>query len=508
MQEIRGKQEGRIGASGRHPLADRQGVDDILAALPPDNAFKALDEIAGWLESLEAAADFPVASLYEVLVRFDDAAQAPLARLARDYLQAPRLNRSDEKRLWSISTGVWLLLARLYERCAAHPAALSRAALPVLFTRLIAALAAHVQWTRFHYVPPSGELWRRLGRIVLQAEASACLNQAVTYREGASSPAREFHQLFVAQAVPMDALLPPEIELAGQLVAHVLPEVVFTPRADSDSAFALDLQGNQPPQRLQRLSSVTAPGWRFFNPGPAHARLMALLVRQTQGEDLSRALGLAENVTPRMRGVVLRHLVRHLAPQAPQRRHDRHRVKHRVSVLNGLVNAFVACSGEFGSRPAGLPMESWVVDNVSQGGFGARVPPLPVDWLRIGALVALQPEGGQNWLLGIVRRFRRTSEQEEASVGIQTIGRQVESVEVRVRSASSYGGQGAFPALFILDALTTTGERLLILPPSRFNAGESLEFIRAGQRHVLEPVALAQQTADYDLGRYRLSVEA
>ena len=46
------------GANG-HPLADPRELKRIVAELPKDNAFKALDEIAGWLESLLASDGIP-----------------------------------------------------------------------------------------------------------------------------------------------------------------------------------------------------------------------------------------------------------------------------------------------------------------------------------------------------------------------------------------------------------------------------------------------------------------
>ena len=50
-----------------HPLANARELRRLLSELPKDNAFKALDEISGWLESLEGADNFPSGTLYEVL---------------------------------------------------------------------------------------------------------------------------------------------------------------------------------------------------------------------------------------------------------------------------------------------------------------------------------------------------------------------------------------------------------------------------------------------------------
>ena len=38
-----------------------------------------------------------------------------------------------------------------------------------------------------------------------------------------------------------------------------------------------------------------------------------------------------------------------------------------------------------------------------------------------------------------------------------------------------------------------------------FDTRESLEYVRDGQRFQLTPVALSEQTADYELARYRQS---
>jgi hypothetical protein len=175
-----------------------------------------------------------------------------------------------------------------------------------------------------------------------------------------------------------------------------------------------------------------------------------------------------------------------------------------MSVLHGLVNAFVVFSGEFGGRPAGLQMESWVVENVSRGGFGAVLGNVSGEWLRVGALIAMQPEGGDNWLVGVVRRYHRESES-DARVGIQVLARQAVSAELRVRTASSYASAAGVPALILLDG-NSTDELRVVLPPITFDPRESLEYASDGRRFLLSPVALLDQTADYEVARYRQSV--
>lgn len=503
---------GLFGQKVDHPLADLRELKQIVSELPKDNAFKALDEIAGWLESLQGAADFPLDRLHDAVRQLEEAAQPHLKRVLRDYLHAPRLSRADEKRLWSINYGFWTLLAAAYERCLGglrdkgRAAEQLKAALPALCARLIAALGAMLKWEQFHYGPSQGSLWKRLGQALLLAEEAGVASRIVPLgpQAGLSSPGQEYQKVMVFQAASMDSLLPQEIELAERLIAHFLPGFVFAADAQHDSVYWIDLTLAQGPLRLARMPGQASPTQRFFKPGAGHPAMQALLTTLERGGDIPPDINLGGQYHAKALIPVLRHLAAYLAPVPPQRRHDRHRVKHRMAVMNGLVNAFVAFSGEFGGRPAGLQMESWVVENVSRGGFGAVVSSIPAEWLKVGALLAMQPEGGENWLLGIVRRYHRQTES-DARVGIEALARQAVSVELKPRTASTYAAVSGVPALIVLDSLAG-GELRVVLPPATFDLRESLEYTRDGKRQLLTPVALVEQSADFELGRYRLSL--
>ena len=110
---------GLVGPKVEHPLGDPRELRRILDEIPADNTFKALDEVVGWLESLQDTATFPEDRLYEAISRLDDVAQPHIKRLTRDYLHTPRISRAEERRLWTISHGFWTVLAAGYERCLA-----------------------------------------------------------------------------------------------------------------------------------------------------------------------------------------------------------------------------------------------------------------------------------------------------------------------------------------------------------------------------------------------------
>jgi hypothetical protein len=505
------KLSGLFAQKTEHPLADARELRKVLVELPRDNAFKALDELAGWLESLAGVDDFPADRLYDVLQQFEEAANPHLRRLSQEYFYTARLSKSEEKRLWSINYGFWTLLATAYERCLLsvgdkpRPGELAKAALPLLTVRLIAALGSMLKWEQFHYGPLSGELWRRLGAALLAAEAAGGGGKAVALpgNSGMTTPVQEYQKVMLFQAGALDSLLPVEIEIAERLITHFLPGFVYTAKVLPDSVYWADLKLAQPPQRLARMPAKAETTQRFIKPGTAHDEMRLMLDGLERGGEVPPEINLGAPYQAKLLVRVLRHLTAYLAPIPPQRQYDRHRVKHRMSVLHGLVNAFVVFSGEFGGRPAGLQMESWVVENVSRGGFGAMLGNLPGEWLRVGALIAMQPEGGDNWLVGVIRRYHRETES-DARVGIQVLARQAVSVELRVRAASSYAAAAGVPALILLDG-NPPDELRVVLPPMTFDPRESLEYARDGRRFLLTPVALIDQTADYELARYRQS---
>jgi len=494
-----------------HPLADQRELRKVLGELPKDNAFKALDEIAVWFESLAGVAEFPGDLLCEVIQQLEGAAQPHLKRLAREYFHTARLSRTEERRLWSINHGFWSLLAAAYGRCLSKlgekggPGELSKTNLPLLAARQIAALGNLLKWEQFHYGPLRAEHWRRLGEVLMIAEEAGVASKAVALPGGSrmTTPTQEYQKIMVFQAVSLDSLLPLEIEIAERLITHFLGSFVFTTQALPDSVYWSDLKLAQPPVRLARMPAQAEATQRFMKPGPAHEAMRTLLEGLEHGDEMPAQIDLGGQYSVTLLVTVLRHLTRYLSAMPPQRQHDRHRVMHRMSVVHGLVNACVVFSNELGGRPAGLQIESWVVENVSRGGFGAVLSSIPEEWLKVGALMAIQPEGGENWLLGVVRRYQRVAKN-EARAGIQALATKVIAIELRARKASTYAAAAGLPALMLLDG-NDPDEFRVVLSPGTFNPREEMEYLRDGHRFILTPVAQIERTAGYELVRYRQS---
>ncbi|MGE5639933.1 MAG: hypothetical protein ACM30H_07545, partial [Clostridia bacterium] len=139
--------------------------------------------------------------------------------------------------------------------------------------------------------------------------------------------------------------------------------------------------------------------------------------------------------------------------------------------------------------------ENWIVENVSAGGFGAVVQQVKGDWLKIGRIIAMQPDGGNNWVVGVIRRVTKVSAQ-EARVGIQTLSRAPERCVFSMRGTQETGALLPAPGLGM-------GETSVALRAGVFAGGENLESERGGKSYMYLPQGVAERGDDYDIVRFR-----
>ncbi|WP_153116141.1 hypothetical protein [Rhodocyclus tenuis] len=498
-----------------HPLDDPAELRRVIAALPPDNPFKAVDEVFGWLESLQQADDVRVDRRFEAVRALDDAAQPHLRRLARDYLQSSRLSKNDERRLWSANHAYWEAAGSLYARCLRIAAADARSSGAEAFrnsatlasARLVAARGMQAKWFQFRYAAVPAAVWRELGGTYLAAEAAGVAQKPVQLypQEPATTTVSALYlQSLALYSSSADSLSPLEIELADRLLGRFLAGFDFSPTPRADSVYWVDAGNGGAPMRLARDPQALMPTLRFFS-GGASAPTIEALISQVERGDLPADLKLGAQFPPRVLLPVLQHLALYWAPKPPMREHPRHAVRTRVAVLNGFDNGFSIFAGELARLGRENEAESWVIENVSLGGFGAVVDAARGEWLKVGALLALQPAGGDNWLLGVVGRCARDAS-ERPLVGIRTLARYPLSVQLRPR-ASGLAAINGIPGIWLREGGNEDEARFL-LPPATFNLRETLEFFSNGGRWLLSPVELEESGEDFELARYRLRYDA
>ena len=463
----------KIFGAGRpdHPMADPRAARRLLDELPAQDQ-KAVEELAHWHESVAAAEGFKPEQRFQLLALIDDAAQPRLKKLAREYLSAARPSRFQEAQMWGRLHDYSRQAGLAYVKCveaAVKGAAPGKAALPQLVVRAMRSLAQQIKWQHVRYGPVDRSIWGALNRIYAFAELRGIAEAKV-----------EFLKAAIFSASSPDSLLPSEAELAERLIAELAPGFAIGTAPARELPYWIDLALPMAPLRTLTPPPQSA-GVRYIGPGAAAATLQSMIERIDSGAESSDE-----------QPGVMRHLAQCWAPEPPERRHPRHKVKTRLTIAHGFDGVLDALGGgdslDFDRRGT----ESWIVENVSAGGFGALVPQMKSDWLRVGALLALQPDGGDNWVVGMVRRVSRTSPQ-EARVGIQSLS------TAPAVSSFALGGLGTRHGIL----LSGGADAAIALPAGVYAKGLNLETERDGRQHVYLPQGFAGRGEDYDIVRFR-----
>lgn len=488
---------GMFAAKSEHPLVDAKEAKRVLESLASHEASVALDEIAGWLESLARDEKLKLTDHVVLVFQLDEAAQVHARKLARDYLTSPRLGRAQEFRLWQVNHDFWAQLAAAYTHCLERAggqdkADASKISQVLLVARLMRAFAARIKWDQFRYGPIAVEVWQIMGRAFLLAEQNKFSRQSVVLYpnvSGETTVEQEYLKALVFNASSMDSLLPLEIEIAERLIAHFLPHFVFTAKVRPENVYWVDADKAVPPTRLA-VSPQIAPSLRFFSTGAALVKLESLLQRVERG-DVPSDLSLGGQFSARIVLPVLRHIATYWAAKPPMRSFDRHRVKSRLTAVHDLETIFARLRNGFSMQES----EAWIVDDVSLGGMGAQVPLESNDWVRIGVLLGMQPEGGDNWLVGVIRRYSRDTPA-AGSVGIETLSKSPLAV------SGDLGGMAC--EAILLDPMHAGETVRVALPGSAYETSIPLVFTLQGKAARLEPVELIETGVEFDLGLYRV----
>jgi hypothetical protein len=420
---------GIFSSKSAHPLLDAKETKRVVAEIVSRDPLDAVEEASNWLESLADAEGFKLALRLERIMQLDEAAVAAARRSGRDFLSLARANRTLESKLWQINRGYWQQLVTAYANCliryrqSEKDADAIKSQLPLLYTRLMSGLAALLKWDQFRYGPLAPDFWMTLGGVYLAAVESKLAQKPVALYSGVAETTveAEYLKTLVFHASSMDNLTPLEIEVAERFVAYFLPFFSLIREVRPENVYWVDAVKPLPPTRLAKLPEVTAT-LRFFNGTRAVDAVHKTMEQIRADGRVPPGIHLGANYDVVAVMPVLEHLAMCWAPKPPMRSHSRHRVKSPLTVVHGLNDIHRSLSGRGSGGGTANGAETWLVDDVSQGGMGALVPNAGTDWIRIGVLIGLQPDGGDNWLLGVVRRYQRGGAGDGA-VGIETLSK-------------------------------------------------------------------------------------
>jgi len=490
-----------------HPMADAKEAKRLLDELPAQDPVKALEELGHWHESVSLAEGFRPERRIQLLLQLDDAARGRVTKLTRDYLAPSRQSRVQENRLWTAVHGYWrqagLALARSVDLFVqgGKGAEGAKPLLPQLLVRCLHALAQQIKWMHFRYGPYDLAVWGVFNRVYGYAEARNLAQARLSAQagsQGGATPQLEYLRGLMFSASSPEGLLPVDIELAEQLIAQFAPHFSLAAASAAELPYWIDISQPMAPLRAVRPPAA-APGLRCFGAGAALGEVNALADRMRATAAVPSSLNLGAPVEADEVLEVLEHLAMYWSLQPPERKHQRHSVKSRLSVANGLKGVIEALGEPVLLGVDSRATESWIVENVSAGGFGAVVSPVKGDWLRVGVLVAMQPEGGSNWVVGLVRRVNRTAAQ-QARVGIQTLSRSPAVSQFSISGSRAAAGE---QGVLLKGNDPAAAEVQIALRPGVFAPGQNLEATRAGRQHIYMPTGFGRRGEDYEIGRFR-----
>lgn len=484
-----------FGGTPRHPLAEAREAKRIYAELATRDPQSAIEEAAAWLESLASADELTLPLRVERLLQLDEAVVAQVRRCGREFLS--HCGSNQEKRLWELNHDYWARLAAAYVDCLEQLRASGKDADALKpFRDLLPARALHAHagllksW-QFRQAPVAPGFWSLVGGIYLAAAVDKRATRSLTLYGGIppSCIESEYLKILLFQAASMDKLPAVEVELAERLIAHFLPRFALTREVRPDNVYWVDAAKPLPPTRLAKLPEVTG-SLRFFNGGEARLEVEQLVSRIDADRRVPADINLGGQYEAGIVVRVLRHLATCWASKPPMRGHVRHRLKSRLIVAHGMDAALAHLSG----RATGVGgLEFWTVDDVSLGGMGALAVLGHADWIRIGVLIAIQPEHGANWLLGAVRRFSRL-DPKQGSVGIETLSKNPRAV---IADAG-----GLQTEAILLDVPEVGGYARMALPLGVLEDKVALVFPLDGMRARLHPRETLEEGADYVIARF------
>jgi len=317
----------------------------------------------------------------------------------------------------------------------------------------------------------------------------------------------EFLKALMLWASSTDGLSPTRQEIAERLVAHFSGVFRFGRRPDG-CTHCFDPASPRAPVRLFK-GAESAAGLVFFGAGTALGTLEELAARLRQGGEIPAEIELGGSYHKDVVLGVIQHLALYWSGNPPWRSSERRPTAGRITVIPGFREVLQVIDPSAGDEldfSQEQPAESWIVENVSDGGFGTIIPAMKSDWIRVGTLIGIQREHDSVWTIGVIRRIAR-DDKNQRRVGIQTLSKTAIPVRlVRAGStATSFNvSREPQPGILLATAADRNGEIAVIMREGIFSARDSLEMTIGEKSYLLQPARLIEGGEDFDWAAFRV----
>jgi hypothetical protein len=366
-----------------------------------------------------------------------------------------------------------------------------------------------LKWVLLRYGLVDRRIWTHLALLHRLAEEKGMSDQVIAVYPSPhpkSTAKREFLKALMLPASSLDGLTPVEQQIAERTVAH-FAESYLLAAEPTGCTHSFDLTAPRPPVRL--VPSVPQAALLYFGAGDALPRLDRLTEQIAARDGIPHDFSLGGSYPKDEVIGVLRHLAQYWSDTPPERGSERRPTAARITVIPGADQIFGVLEPGT-STPLDLSRnqtaESWIVENVSDGGYGAIVPPQMIDWVRVGALIGMKSETSEHLGIGLIRRITRDAHQQRR-VGIQVLTKT--AVPVTVSKTSTMSSLNfdlrEEKAILLTVKPDARGEVEMLMREGIFNGRDSLEMSLQRRSYRLVPSRTLETGEDFYWARFKVT---
>ncbi|MGA7594570.1 MAG: hypothetical protein WCA64_05170 [Gallionella sp.] len=528
-----------------HPMFDVKEAGKLLAELPKDKPFKAIEEITAWLDSVKDTAGFSPGLRAEIIMLLDETGQPLYAGLMQLYLGEPHLQDFKGKHLWQGLHGFVKTLSDAYSVClreyreAEKLSIEHRERMPVICVRLLRAAAEQIKLQLMHYADIEQSAWARLCDCYNFAEAAQVAETMVfAYPKHVIhvSPQRELARALMLYESSPGTLAPDQIEVCYRIAGRMSGFFDFTSSPDPDCAYCFDLAEPGVPGRTGG-NLQTRPSMRYFGAYKALPKIAEIIAQHEQGL-IRQEQRFGSEFTPSGKLTVLKHLQLYWG-RDQQHRHQQRRginsaidVIHSFRMISRLVTRMDIDNAQNISEKDAASLkersainlaaddgevdcatQNWNVTDVSADGIGATIPNSGGDWVKIGDLCGIKPANSPVWWVGMIRRLHNNAggkvhvgiemlARKPLSVWLRTLGKGTEKVSNWATSSSSFA-YDYLPAILLPDASNSYANATMLMESGSYVAETLYEVMLGEKSRNIKLVDLLAEGEDYEQIRFQ-----
>jgi len=533
-----------------HPL---QGVDDakkVLAEIAAGDPDKGLADITHWVAGMNATDSFSAGRRARILLTLDEAAR-PLWRLKSESYLLP--DGPGGRRTEGDPNILRALFDSASEFAAGFEIVLNESANPdrssrwveqnhvLLHARNMRWLARRLALSHMLRLDAVGAIWERTHRLYHLAEEYEVARIPVQVFAGdrlKSSVRQEYTHMLLLELASPEGMRARDIELAFRIARTVAGSVRLEAARSTEAPFAVVPAGDARPG--------AAAGAAKSEPAPLYiatlgglTRLRDMLERDKSSEDAAPDTLYGEAYSVGQRRALIKRLLEYWGADAPQRRSRRVPLASKARIVAGFERVVEvipaldksAVSPEEARRDLQLSIDDTTrtlsraklraaqsigsarVIDASNGGLGLAIARSDATWARLGAIVGIAIEPGNEWLVGVLRRMFAIGK--ELRLGIQVLAKAPRVLmlnagsslkdltwEDAVKHEATY--RERFRKAILLEAKLPLTSGDLLLPPKLAQAGGRFEVPLPGGLQTISVAKLLDDSEHYQ----RASFEA